>query len=188
MSEKIVFFSSALTRGGAERQLVALAKELKKRRRKIVVVAYDRGVFDNELTAAGVEIYYANRRGVFGILGFLFRAAKLLRSLKPTIVYSFLGTPNIYAVLFKPFLRGVKIVWGIRASNIDAKSYGIASRFAEYLETLFSRFPDLIVANSNAGRELCIKKGFPKDKIVVVENGIDTERFNYDPKGAKRVR
>jgi len=37
--------------------------------------------------------------------------------------------------------------------------------------------PDLIIANSRAGREFASAHGFPVAKIRVVPNGIDTERF-----------
>ncbi|MDR2639289.1 MAG: glycosyltransferase, partial [Helicobacteraceae bacterium] len=187
-AQKIVLFSAALTRGGAERQLVALAKGLKRLGKEVVVVAYDRGSFDDELIAEGIAVCYAYRRGLFGVFGFLYRLAKLLRSLKARVIYSFLGTPNIYAALLKPFLRGAKIVWSVRASNIDIKRYGFSAVAASWLDVLLSPSSDLIIANSNAGKALYIQKGFPKDKIVVIENGIDTDRFNYDEAGAKRFR
>ncbi|MDR1910747.1 MAG: glycosyltransferase, partial [Helicobacteraceae bacterium] len=188
MSKRLVIFASSLNRGGAERQLVALAKELKKRGQEVAVaIYYDKSEFDRELIDAGVAIYYLRKKlGVWRLPFALIRLAKMLRSLKPSAIYSFMDSPNIFVALLKPFLRGAKIVWGIRSTVNN--EYGFLNALGAKLETLFSRFPDLIVANSSAGRELCIKKGFPKDKIVVVENGIDTERFNYDPKGAKRVR
>ncbi|MDR2034462.1 MAG: glycosyltransferase, partial [Helicobacteraceae bacterium] len=188
LNKKIVIFAAALNRGGAERQLVALAKELKKRGQEVAVaIYYDKGEFDQELIAAGVPIYHLRKKlGVWRLPFALIRLAKMLRSLKPSAIYSFMDSPNIFVALLKPFLRGVKIVWGIRSTVNN--EYGFLSALGAKLETLLSRFPNLIIANSSAGKELCIKKGFPKDKIVVVENGIDTDRFNYDPKGAKRLR
>jgi glycosyltransferase involved in cell wall biosynthesis len=185
-SEKIVIFTAALVRGGAERQLVELAKGLKKRGFDVAVLAYDRGVFDEELFAAQIDVFYADRRGSFGIFGFLFRLAAIARSLKPRIIYSFLATPNIYALLLKPFLKQTKIVWSIRSTVNN--EYGLFSRLIGKIEALLSRAADIIIANSDAGRDVYIKKGFPKDKIVVIENGVDTNRFNYDEAGAKRFR
>ena len=184
----ITIFTAELHHGGAERQIVALAKGLKERGREVRVVSYGAGVFDAELKAAGVEMSYANRRGALGALGFLWRLAKLLRAQKSAVIYSFLGTPNIYLALLKPLLGGAKVVWGVRASYVETSRYGVISSFAAWLEARLSRKADLIIANSHAGKEWAARRGFATEKICVIENGIDTERFKYDDEGRKRVR
>ncbi|GHV04519.1 glycosyl transferase [Campylobacterota bacterium] len=188
MPTPITIFTAELHHGGTERQIVALAKGLRLRGHEVRVVSYGKGIFDEELIAAGVEMHYANRRGALGAFGFLWRLARLLRTLKPAVIYSFLGTPNIYLALLKPLLGGATIVWGVRASYVETSRYGIASSFAAWLEARLSRKASLIIANSHAGREWAIKRGFAADKIVVIENGIDTDRFKYDEEGRRRVR
>ncbi|MDR2639287.1 MAG: glycosyltransferase [Helicobacteraceae bacterium] len=187
-NERIAIFASALNRGGAERQLVALAKGLKRLGKEVaVVIYYDRGAFDQELIDAGVDIFYLRKKlGVWRLPLALIRLAKLLRSLNARAIYSFLDAPNIMTALLKPFLKNTRLIWSIRATVNN--EYGLLSRIVGKIEASLSPSSDLIIANSNAGKALYIQKGFPKDKIIVIENGIDTDRFNYDEAGAKRFR
>jgi len=87
---------------------------------------------------------------------------------------------NSLAVMMRYFIASVRIVWGVRASNMDLDQYDWLSRWSYKLECSLSRFADTIVANSNAGKEYAVAHGFPKDKMVVIPNGIDTERFYPD--------
>ncbi|GHS85434.1 glycosyl transferase [Campylobacterota bacterium] len=183
----VVLLASVLSRGGAERQLVALAKGLKQRGREVVVMVYrGEGVFDRELKEAGVEIVYVKKWGRFDPF-FLFRLAAALRRLQPAAIYSFLSVPDIFAVLVRPFVPHCKIVWGIRCTNLGDQ-LSLLQRFVGQAEIWLSRFADAIIANSHAGKEWVIKLGFAADKICVIENGIDTDRFKYDEEGRKRVR
>ncbi|MDR0746974.1 MAG: glycosyltransferase, partial [Helicobacteraceae bacterium] len=187
-NKKIIIFASALNHGGAERQAAALAKELKKRGEEVgIVIYYNESAYDKELIGANVAIHYLRKKlGVWRLPLTLIKLAKLLRSLKPYAIYSFLDTPNILTALLKPFLGGARLVWSIRSTVNN--EYGFLSRVFGKIEAFLSPISDLIISNSQAGKETYIKKGFPKDKIVVIENGIDTDRFNYDEEGAKRFR
>jgi len=45
----------------------------------------------------------------------------------------------------------------------------------------------IAVANAH-GQHLVKEEGFPKDKVFVIPNGIDTERFHFDPQGRSAWR
>ena len=51
-----------------------------------------------------------------------------------------------------------------------------------------SRFPDLIIANSHAGKKYCLSQGFPANKTIVIANGINTQQFQPDPVSRTKVR
>jgi glycosyltransferase involved in cell wall biosynthesis len=55
-------------------------------------------------------------------------------------------------------------------------------------ESASSRFADAVIANSDAAREQSIARGFPPDRIHVVYNGINTDRFRRDPIARKMLR
>lgn len=185
----IVLLIPSLDIGGAEVQLVNLARGLHENSNDLTVLTfYNSGKLLDDLKSSGVPTLSLEKRGRWDIFGFLRRYAIMLNEIKPDVVYSFLGTPNIIASLMKPFSTGGKIVWGIRYSEIELHHYDLLSRFSYRIERLLSFLPDMIIANSEAGREYAHKRGFPWEKIVVVYNGIDTDRFFISPEGGKRLR
>lgn len=186
---RIILLARKLNQGGAERQLVALAKGLKGLGHDVhAVLFYAGGAFDAELAAAGVPVHFVGKRGRWDAFGFLIRLAMILRRLRPTTIYSFLDLPNILAALLRPAIGHPRLVWSIRAAGMEMRHYDWLSRLMPRLEAVLSRSADVIVANSRAGKEWAINRGFPSGRMIVIENGIDTERFRYDAAGRERVR
>lgn len=186
---RVVLLARKLDQGGAERQIVTLAKSLHTRGHDVhVVLFYAEGVFDGELVSAGVSTHFVGKRGRWDAIGFLTRLALILRRLQPATVYSFLDLPNILSVLLRPAIEHPRLVWSIRAAGMEMCHYDWLSRLIPLLEARLSRVADVIVANSRAGKDWAHSRGFPPDKIIVIENGIDTERFRFDAAGRMRLR
>ncbi|MBN1573902.1 MAG: glycosyltransferase [Deltaproteobacteria bacterium] len=186
---RIMLLIPSLNIGGAEVQLVNLAKGLYGSRGGVTVVTfYDSGRLFDDLKESGVPVVSLKKAGRWDIFGFLRRFVKTVRTIRPDLIYGFLGTPNIIIALLKPFFPGVKIVWGIRYSEIELHYYDWLSRLSYLVERGLAFVPDLIIANSNAGLEYAKRRGFPPEKIRVVQNGIDTERFFISPEEGKGVR
>lgn len=177
---KIVFLIRSLTFGGAERQLVALACGLRQRGHEVHVgVFYAGGPLEADLHAAGVPVTVLNKTGRWDILGFLFRLARFLRRERPQVFHGYLGASNSLGVLLRS-IHGGQVVWGIRASDLDQTRYDLFYRLDGKIQHFLSRFPDLIIANSHAGRDHIVQQGFPATKSVVIPNGIDTDHFRPD--------
>lgn len=187
--ETILLLARSLDRGGAERQLVVLAKGLADRGHAVAVaVFFGGGAYEADLARAGVRVISLEKKGRWDILPFLLRLVRVLREEHPAVLHAYLGVPNILATVFKPLLPSTRIVWGVRASNVDLSRYDRLSRLAYILERCLARFADRIIANSNSGKLHAIENGFPEDKMVVIPNGIDTEYFRFDPEGRRLVR
>jgi glycosyltransferase involved in cell wall biosynthesis len=56
------------------------------------------------------------------------------------------------------------------------------------LAPAIARVADAVICNSEAGKQLCIRQGYDPDALFVVPNGIDTQRFRFDPVGRNRLR
>jgi len=186
---KLLFLIRNLAVGGSERQLVALAKGLDREIFDVVVMCfYADGPLVEELNSAGVRVVSLEKAGRWEVFRFLWRFAKTARELNPDILHSYLTGQNLLSVLVRPLLRSIRIVWGVRASYMDTSHFDWLEKSSRRLEILLSRFADLIIFNSNAGRDYHLAEGFADSRAVVIPNGIDTERFAPDKRSASRLR
>ncbi len=186
---RVTFLVHSLRIGGAEVQLSVLARGLDQAEFHPTIISfYDDGDLIEELRQAGVSVVTLGMRGRLGLAGFLLRLVRALRHSRPDIVYSFLDFPNVVAALMKPLSRKSRLVWGIRASDMQLKDRNRTWRTIFALERRLAGAADLIVCNSWAGRTHLEKSRFPNDAITVVANGIDTERFCPDPAARNRAR
>lgn len=183
-----MFLTRSLNVGGAERQLVLLSTALHRQGIAVRVLSLYGGTLEVELRNAGVQVEALGKRSRWDVLGFFLRFRKALLDYRPDVVYGFLPVPNILAVLAKRLRPGLKVIWGVRASDMDLTKYDYAWKWVDRLQRVLSRFADRIVANSHAGRDHHVKRGFPADKMIVIPNGIDTERFRFSAQGRERMR
>jgi glycosyltransferase involved in cell wall biosynthesis len=178
---RVTLLTRSLERGGAERQLSWLAQGLAQRGHQVNVLSfYPGGGLEGELRAGGVPIWSPGKSGRWDLLGFGQRLIALLRRLQPQVLYSFLDTPNLVAAWLSPFLPGTRIVWGIRASDMDLTRYGDFARLAHRSLRLSAWGADLIIANSRAGAAHHQAQGLPAHKMRVIPNGIAIDRFAPD--------
>lgn len=175
--------------GGAQRQLVNLAKGLKTMGHSIIVVTYyPDGPLEHELTEAGIEVWTLDKRSRWDIGRTVVRLVRFVRAARPAVLHGYLGTANLLTVIGKVCCPSIKTVWGVRASDMHWNKYDWFHRFSFECECLLSRSADLIIVNSHAGREYHRARGFPARKMIVIHNGIDTDRFRPDKQAGKRVR
>jgi glycosyltransferase involved in cell wall biosynthesis len=185
---KLTFLVRSLDYGGAQRQLVTLAKALDKDRFDVTVISFYSGEpLEADLEHSGVRFISLNKRGRWDLFGFLLRLIREMRVIHPAVVHGYLDIPNLLALFIKPFVHA-RVIWGIRAVEIDLSRYDWLLRLASELECIFARFADLIIVNSTAGCEHHLAKGFSAQKMMVIPNGIDTELFKPDREAGVKVR
>jgi glycosyltransferase involved in cell wall biosynthesis len=176
---RLVFLVRVLGIGGAERQLVTLAKALAPQLFEVTVVClYKGGVFEQELTDSGVRLISLDKKGRWEMFGFLYRLARQLRRLEPDILHPYLTAQNLMAMLMKPILPSTRIVWGVRASNMDAGHRRWLEHRLLRMEAVLSRFTNLIIFNSHAGEAHSLSVGFTCASRVVIPNGTDLSYFS----------
>jgi glycosyltransferase involved in cell wall biosynthesis len=186
---RVAFLIRDLHFGGAQRQLIELATGMHRAGWPVrVFVMYGGGVNEPDLRARGVPITILGKSGRWDVVGFWYRMMRAIRRHRPAVLHSYLGTENVLAVTMRPFLRGAKIVWGVRSSDMDYRRYGRLPGLIFRVELALARFVHLIICNSSAGREFHVGLGFPADRSVVVSNGIDSDRYHPDGEARAAVR
>jgi len=166
MSEiTIVVFIPTLERGGAEKQAVMLTNALQKNFKIILVV------WNGNLVAPNFKLYVEeNKIHTVFLIGSLplkfFHFYTLLRTAKVKFIFSFLASSNFFGALAGKLAGVSTIVGGIRNAEIP--------RFKLMLQMyLHNHLLDFTIFNNFAGKENLIKKGFHKNKCVVVPNCLE---------------
>lgn len=186
---KIALLIRCLELGGAERQLSLLAQGLMERGHQVsVLVFYGGGPLEADLSSAGVPMVDLAKAGRWDLAGVALRLRAWLQRERPQVLYSFLDTPNLMAAWLGPLCPGLKVVWGVRASDMDLSRYDWFARLSHGLLGLSARGAAAIIANSRSGAALLEGRGWPSAKLRVIPNGIDLARFHPDPGAGARVR
>ncbi len=185
----LLFLLRSLHFGGAERQLVVLAKGLHQRGHRVTVVTfYDGGPLEQELRQAGVPVRCLKKRGRWDVIGFARRLIRTVRDVRPDILHSYLTDPNLVAALLKIRFPHLRIVWGVRDSAVDPRAYDWLFRVGLKVTSLLSRVPDKIIVNSHTGHLDYVDLGYCDRSMVVIPNGIDTARFVPNSAARRRTR
>jgi glycosyltransferase involved in cell wall biosynthesis len=184
---RVCLFTRSLQVGGAERQLGVLAEDLAARGDEVrVLTFYEGGRIQQELRARGISCISLGKRGRWDVVPFAVRLVRELRRMRPDVIYSSLQTANVLAALLRAFLPGVGLVWGVRYADLRFAFYGRLHAASVWLERRLAARADAIVANSHAGLEFCASQGYPRAKLAVIENAIDTSRFR--PSAQRRAQ
>jgi glycosyltransferase involved in cell wall biosynthesis len=184
----ILHVISGLSIGGAEATLVQVAAALQARglpQHVVNVSNLDGNV--PELKSRGIDVTMLGVNSVAGASVGVARLARLIRRLDARVVQGWMYHGNIIAALAHCVAGGGnrrRLYWNLRASNMDAARYDRIIRLGAWL----SRWPDLIIANSQAGAVFHLGRGYQPRRLEVIGNGIDTQKFRPDPVARAAMR
>jgi glycosyltransferase involved in cell wall biosynthesis len=184
---RVTFVIRQLGGGGAERQLLELLKGLDKTRFEVdAITLYPGGsLWEEACSVPAVRIQHLGKKGRWHVQ-VLPTLLRIFRQTRPDIVHGYMDVANLLALAARP--AGARVVWGIRASKVDAAVYDRLRQVAIGLESWLSSFPDLIICNSDAARSDAAARGFPNARMVVIPNGIDTDRFQRSTTARRELR
>ena len=179
---------SGLGAGGAETMLLQLAPRLRALGLSQHVAGLSvQDTLAGDLRAAGTDVTVLGATSAVSSLEAFTRLLRLVNRLRPKIVQGWMYHGNIAATLSHCFSSGRRerrLFWNLRASNMDGARYGRII----WLSGLLSRMPDLVIANSEAGAAFHRGRGLNPRNLVVIPNGINTEKFRPDPSVRRQIR
>lgn len=169
---KILCFIDSLGTGGAQRQMVELAKGFKEKGHEVSFLTYHSiNFFKPELDKHNIAVKTIVEHNY---LKRLFKIRRAIRDQHPDAVLSFLEAANFMATLAGLPTKKWKLVVGERNAKPD-----IHKNIKKIIYRFFHLFSDYVVANSNSNLEsvLIANPILSKKQTKVIYNIVDFKRF-----------
>ena len=181
---RIALLINSLGFGGAQRQIVNLAIELKNRGHEVSLLRYHGDDFYLPLLReSGISPITVECKGA---LQRLVRVRRAVRRIAPDALISFMGVPNFCAAVASIGRRRWKLIVSERIANESL----FISRRSRILRGFTARCADVIACNSRCAQELW-EKYYPRtrDKLTTIYNIIDVPALEpeREPDGKCRV-
>ena len=188
-TQTILLLIRSLNIGGAERQVISLAKSLTALGVHVhIAVKVVGGPLETDLASIqNVQLHVLGNPGLIGKISYFFKLRKLIRSSKFDVTYGFMPVPNLALLVARTIRHRPLIAWGIRSSDVDHTHYDFRVKLTMRLEKMLSRFADRIITNSQAALDEYRENGYPAGKLSHVPNAIDVNRFRPDPNAKTSV-
>ncbi len=184
----IMFLVRSMGVGGAERQLCVLSRRLLRRGHTVKVLLYYGGEpLESELHEMGATVIDLHKGGRWRNLGFLIRLVRRVREERPDVVYALLPLSNLLALLLRYVGGGCAIACGVRAADVRLPRLDWLTRVAAQLERRLVHRADVVIVNSQNGARFLYGDHRPGN-VLVIDNGIETQDYSYDPSGRARLR
>ena len=168
---KIVHIITGLGDGGAEHVLFKICK-YDNNNNHIVISLKDSGKYFSLLKKIGTKVYCLNMK-FFSINKFIF-LIKLLRSLKPDIVQTWLVHADFVGSLAARLAGIHNILWNVRYSNIKlGKAKFTTILIIKILSVLSYILPKFIIIVSKRAKKIYEKAGYNKKIFKFIPNGYD---------------
>jgi glycosyltransferase involved in cell wall biosynthesis len=181
-SFRLVHIITGLGRGGAESVLLQLCAASQGEGLSHTVVSLtDRGEMASALEEAGVRVIDLGMTTAVSVGPAVWRLRKILHALEPDIVQTWMYHADLIGGIAAR-LAGVRsLIWGIRSTVTNSVSIKRSTRFLIHICAVLSRIvPARIVVCAYNAAEAHAKAGYRRDKMVVIQNGVDCTRFSVD--------
>ena len=185
---RVTHLITDLARGGAEtflRRLVTTPQDDVEHR---VLSLTGEGELAPEIRAGDIPVDALELTGGAGAPFALARLVRELRRDRPDILMTWLYHADFLGTLAAAMTPGVQLVWNIRCADMDLSKYGYVSRALPHVLARLSRRPRVVVANSQAGREIHERYGYGPRRWEILPNGFDTRIFRPDPQRRTSTR
>ena len=162
---RVALVAGSLTNGGAEKQLVYIAKALAEAGVEVQVYCVTRGEFhQTSLAAMGLEpIWFGQRRNPLLRIGTLVRQ---LRAFRPHVIHSTHFFANIYAAIAGSLLRTMSI-GAVRSSLAHCQE-----KMGRWVWLLLQT-PTALIVNSNAAIDSLTQQDFVRrDRLFYLPNAV----------------
>ena len=163
-----------LDRSGAEKQLTLLATHLPRDAFSISVLTLDRaGPYEEDLRDAGLGVTVLGKRGKFDprVFG---RLRTHLASTRCDILHTWLFAANSYGRLLRRPPAGMKTIVSERCVDSWKRGWQL------WLDRRLIPRTDRLIANSQSVADFYVEVGYPRDRIRVIPNAVESPERGHE--------
>lgn len=187
---RVLFITTGLGTGGAERMLVKLIDSLGRRGVECRAASLrDAGTQGIEIRRLGVVVDELRINSIIGFLMAPLRIARTMWTFRPDVVQGWMYHGNLFATfagLMRP--RKCRLFWSIRQTLYNLSSEHWPTRQVVRAGAVFSRLPERLIYNSGLSAKQHAAAGYAGERVVVIPNGFDLTRFRPDQAQRARTR
>ena len=188
-SLKVAICITGLEVGGAETFLAELLKHKPDDFEVRVYSLIDGGPIAERIAELGIRVTGLHMQAGRPSFRALFALASELRAFKPDIVHTWMYHADLIGGVAAK-MAGVKhVIWHLHNSDLSPQRVRLMTRIVVRTCAVLSYVvPQRIVSCSEAGAVVHKRKGYSAKRIVVIPNGVDTQRFQPSADARVSVR
>lgn len=181
---------TGLGSGGAEAMLYKLVTATRSARLSHAVVALmDGALYGSRLARDGVPVTYLGMRQGVPDPRAVVKLVRLLRRQRPDVIQGWMYHADLLAGVAGAVAGRIPVIWGIHHSRLDPASTRRRSRWTVLAcARLSGVLPRRIVCCADAALRSHAALGFHADRMVVIPNGFEVERFATSAHTRARIR
>jgi glycosyltransferase involved in cell wall biosynthesis len=187
--KKVLFISTGLGTGGAEKQLVRMLSHLREKIAPSVISLAGRGAVSEEIEALGIPVTHLGLENPLRLPFVAVQVFRFIRHFSPDVICGWMYHGNLAAYWVRRLaVPRARLLWGIRQSLYELNhEKPRTQRVIRYCAKV-SGNADAIIYNAQIGREQHEALGFAANKGRVIDNGFDTEVFRPSIEARTAVR
>lgn len=185
LKKKIIHIITSLDLGGAETALYNLLRTMNPDYELSVIALNKSGYYSEKINQLGISIeYLAIKKNPVRAL---YRLVSLIKNSKPDVVQTWLYHADFLGGIAAKLCGVKRIIWGVRCEGVGLKT---TTTFVKHGCALLSWIiPHHIIINSQAAVIHHRRVGYNAQKIQLIFNGFDSNRFtpNRTPIAARKL-
>jgi len=171
---KVLHMIAHLHTGGTERQLAQLVKYMNEGDEFLPIVCTFRdGEIRKDIEDAGVRVVIIPKRGRIDP-GLIFRLVRFLKAESPQVLNTWLFTANTWGRIAGILAHIPVIVGAERRAQFGKRGF-----FSRKINKILTHITDIMAVNAHSIKDYLVNiEGINPDKVVVVRNWFDFEKFD----------
>lgn len=187
---KVLHVTPGLESGGAEMLVMKLVGRMDRSKfENLVVSITDEGpILGKKIRDQDITLLTLNFRRGSPNPRMVLKLAETIRRERPHVIQTWMYHANVVGSLANSIAGSRPLVWNIQNAKLDPANTKRQTLKVIHFNARLSRLVSKIICGSAAGYEVHKELGYPTRKMVIVDNGIDTDEFVPDESVREKVR